>query len=257
MQSIILYDREAIIFWSTKIAATTLAEIILSLQEPAYISNSNKEKDIWPKFSKEIWRPRYRRKAGEDYSRYKKLLFCRNPYHRLISNYLDKYVCSSSPTPEKVPDVANFEQFVDCLYATQLKEENMPTIDHYEFCLQTSGDGWDLLQENSENLFVFTTPPTGLPEARVPMAKESIHLTYYLLGWTPPHVPEWKYSTKAWPKVVNSAYTFSVAQLDALHKNPRSITYTSFYPEHVRKKVYKLYEKDFLYFGSLGYRFKV
>ena len=75
---------------------------------------------------------------------YTVILVIRNPYERLLSGYVDKYI--DKPDVFIMPEgVTTFRKFILCLKNTPEK------INGHHFCLQTSEMGWEWLENTGRN----------------------------------------------------------------------------------------------------------
>ena len=129
MQFIILEKKKIIFFWSAKCGCSTLKTILaryLHIDNPEKYKNIhlNEElKNLFDKYNKE-----------KNYKNYDIVMLIRNPYKRLVSGFLNKYV---NRLHYKNPPNSNcFKDFCHILY------KNPDQIDKHHFEKQTTGKGW-------------------------------------------------------------------------------------------------------------------
>jgi hypothetical protein len=107
-----LTQHQTLIFWGQKCGATCIKEILMHIEsEGTFFDNSGKDDithKIYEKFYKSL--PNYA--CVERYANCKIFCFIRNPYHRIISLYLDKYVAENSPTPEIANQTNTFDSLI-------------------------------------------------------------------------------------------------------------------------------------------------
>ena len=114
----ILHSKKLIVFWNPKSGVTSIIEMIMHLTDGKDHSNPKYDEktheDYWNNF----------RSSGEitnnleGLDEYKKIIFTRNPFHRVVSCFLDKYVDPMSPTTKDKPNCDTFYEFVNCLLYT-------------------------------------------------------------------------------------------------------------------------------------------
>ena len=73
----------------------------------------------------------------------KKVIFVRNPFHRIVSCFLDKYVDSMSVSTKDILECNTFYEFVKILNSTGLVKKNAGKSRLYSFCKLTQWRGWD------------------------------------------------------------------------------------------------------------------
>lgn len=107
-------ESKTLIFWGQKCGATCLKEVILHIETESFFDNGGRDHithNIYEKFYKQ--QPNFN--DSEKYTDYTVLFFGRNPYERIVSLFLDKYVAVDSPTPETNEGACDFKTFINFL----------------------------------------------------------------------------------------------------------------------------------------------
>lgn len=213
------------------------------------------------------------RKKDVNYQLYKKIFFGRNPYHRIISAYLDKYISASSVTPKDNPMCRNFQQFLEVLLSTGLSRENMKGIVDYDhFCQVTDDVGWDFYEDLGKPDFDYVSilPETGLPESSLTHHCKSIMNVYKILGIEDEyasvrnHYENHRYFYDTWMNdeekisiYVDGIHLYSPAQPRKFQipQMSRSIQYSNFYTDEICNIFGKLYSKELDFYEKLRLKF--
>ncbi len=212
-----------------------------------------------------------------DYTSFKKVFFGRNPYHRIISCYIDKYVNPDSATPNDVPNTDTYSDFVALLNSTGLTKEAMKSkVDFGHFCSVQNDIGWNFYQRLDCPKFdlVSMLPSTGLPEGDLTHKPQNIKKVLALIGkdkhyrnikqfyeghsgahdvWQE-NIKQQKYSNQLDDK---SLCAFSREKLwqVMLPEKLREVSYASFYPPEVKAIFDKCYQEEFTFYQALGFKF--
>ena len=104
-----------------------------------------------------------------NYSNYKIIFFGRNPYHRILSLFLDKYACSKSPTPKPIPPAETYHQFIKHLWQVGVNDpRHIEGICSKEFCF-IKDETFHLYTKCRNNPIseILLLPPTAVPEGRL------------------------------------------------------------------------------------------
>ena len=136
MYPIVLHEYGIIVLWSAKSACSSIKKTLLTVLK----IDVDDVDDIHDFFG-------YADTEYSDidlespYDEYKVIMVIRNPYDRILSGYVDKYMKHSDiyVLPE---GVNNFDDFVEHLHKFP------KDIDQHHFCPQTSEFGWEWLQKS-------------------------------------------------------------------------------------------------------------
>lgn len=120
MHAWVVNKYKLIILWSAKCGCSTVKSIIYK-----YLGQNHTYVHKTETYSKNI-----DYKNINKYKEYTIIWIIRNPYHRVVSGFVDKYCYQHV---YKLPkDVTNFDQFIKCLHVTPKK------INYHHFTPQTS-----------------------------------------------------------------------------------------------------------------------
>jgi len=219
MQFIILHEKKLIIFWSPKCGCTTLKTII-SIYLNIYDSNKyekiHKNKELREfinvkKFESEI------------YKDYDIVMLVRNPYTRLVSGFINKYIDF-----EKYKNPDNCDSFLDfCNILSKYPNE----IDKHHFEKQTTNKGWEFYLELGKPKIKYV-----LDTSQVNDLKKILNLKINDIKLNKTDKIE-KYDNKnLWSKSYDSL------------KKIKNYNYFNFYNDDLKKLVYNIYEDDFIFF---------
>ena len=134
MQFIIVHTKKLIIFWSPKCGSSTLKTILaiyFKIENTKY-NHIHLNKELSVKIDKRD------KKKIDIYKNYNIVMLIRNPYERLVSGFLNKYVGCEYKNP---PNCNCFYDFCHIL------QKNPGKIDKHHFVKQTTGKGWDFYNE--------------------------------------------------------------------------------------------------------------
>jgi len=151
------HEHQVIIFWLPKSGVMSLVKWMIHLKLGSVVDGAALAREPIPSVYR-IFRNTVleRERPQVDYSSFRKIFFGRNPFHRVVSCYLDKYVCRSSSTPKDNPESANYLQFLERLTATRLRREKMKgVVDFGHFCAATNDIGWDFYLDLGQPKFDF------------------------------------------------------------------------------------------------------
>jgi len=164
---------------------------------------------------------------------YTVIIFCRNPYSRLVSGYLDKYKKSGEYRYRWVKNILTFELFIN-----ELLVNNWEVIDNHHFTQQTSEafDEEKLLK--CKKLYCFD------------IAKINYSIIEQLFNK--------KLSNEIINNIGNNNFKKDNEKLEKYIFNEDidnyinySFDYKYMYNDELKKKVYKFYEYDFKFFKNL------
>ena len=270
----ILKSKRAIFFWPAKCGVTSLIEMIMHLESGQDLSNPGRDH----KTHQTYWQV-FKTKADElsdasQFKNYKKILFFRNPFHRILSCFFDKFVNQDSPGALYGETPKSFKDFVDVLAATEMKVERMAdVVDIHHFAPITIGPAWDFyckLDQPSFDLCV-ETPITAMPEGKICHNPQKIREIYKLLDCMDEYddirhlFERHPYSYDIWQffenKIAFSDQHFGdtqVEQLQSLIANnaQRTVPYRNFYSDETTVTFRSLYASEFeFYEDKMGRHF--
>ena len=165
------------------------------------------------------------------YKGYNLILIGRNPYHKLVSGFLDKYVGGIYKNPS---NCNNFEDFVNLL--TKNKNKIPKNINKSHFKPQLSGRGFDLfnkIKNNNNRCLIIDIKDINIVGNYLNLQNKDI-------------VARERIVKKELDN--DNLWTLKYKEL----KN-KKLNYDNFYNDDLKKKVYNYYKKDFEFFKRLKY----
>lgn len=259
--------KKVLFFWLPKCGSTSILELIVKMHFNKIISSSfteNQDELIHLAYSTDYESPTSK---VRNYSNYKIIFFGRNPYHRILSLFLDKYACFKSPTPKPVPPAENYHQFVKHLWQIGVNNsEHIEGICSKEFCF-IKDENFLLYTKYRNNPIseIIMLPPTAVPEGRLVHDFRDIKR---ILNITQ---TQWAYSGRLQNLFEKNIYSPSKFKWDVsmtkpgadiIHKKDlmtfrdRTIDYNSFYPPEVKKMFDETYGEEFDFYEEMGYSFE-
>jgi len=175
----------------------------------------------------------------DDIENYTTILFCRNPYKRIISGFLDKYKINGEFRHLWKHYYITFSQFIN-----ELMKNKWEMIEKHHFTPQTSEDFDKNKIKMSKCVKCFDienidyTYIEGLYNKSLPLE---------LLSKKEGHERKKYQETYNGPVYNLYMYTYYNYNVDVKY----------FYNEDLKNKVYKFYENDFLFFNELGINYKM
>tara|TARA_B100000963_G_scaffold358555_1_gene383463 strand:- start:6359 stop:7060 length:702 start_codon:yes stop_codon:yes gene_type:complete len=225
MRYLVIDNAQLIIFWSAKCGCTTL-QTILSIYfniDPQKYGCVHKNKDLTKKFN---------RKNDNKINIYKKydiVMLVRNPYERIVSGFLNKYVNHSHY--KNPPNCKCFYDFCKILL------ENPEVIDERHFRDQTSDIGWDFYKELQR------------PNVKYILDTSQVNDLAKILGLNLPEIK--KNYTQNVIKNDEDIEKTNCSYLDYESlKNLNTINYSNFYNDDLKKIVYNIYKNDFTFLND-------
>ena len=137
--------KKLLMLWSPKCGCSSLKDILHRYYKIEYIDNPHGT-SLDKKLKNKI--------LAENYDNHKIILLYRNPYHRLVSGFINKYVQKNNKKPlENPPDCDCFLDFVNILY------HNPELIETHHFSPQTSNIGYDFFLSLNKKIDIFIDTP--------------------------------------------------------------------------------------------------
>ena len=216
MKFLIDDDRKIIFGWSAKSGCSHVKKIYKFL--------TNQAGELHDVISK---------KLPVDIEKYTTLLFCRNPYKRLISGFLDKY--NEAGTCRKIwkYNTITFSNFVDELISNRYK-----MIDFDHFVPQISQD-FNLSILKSK-LYIYD----------IERIDYSTIETLYAIS-LPQEIIQFRGGHERKKNMV--AFPGNVYHLDMKIYYNYDVDLTQFYNQTIKNKVYQFYKNDFIFFNHFKY----
>ena len=199
MYFLVDHDKKVVFGWTPKCGCTHIKKIFYYL-----INEPNRKIHTALDFT---------RLNSFEYSDYQFIIIIRNPYHRIVSGFLDKYSLHGEFRKKWNPNkMLTFRNFVDELESTRFKY-----IDSHHFLPQTA-------EEWNKNIL-------------------NCKYKFFDLGNIDYQYIENLYSTKIPEELIHFKGT---------HANILNLDYHGFYNSELKNKVYTFYKKDFELFKSIG-----
>jgi hypothetical protein len=251
------HKHEVVFYWPSKCGVTSVLELILLLTEDKVIAYPGEDWLVHDYYNELRWGSGVflDQDLSNVPSNYRRVLFSRNPYHRIVSGFLDKFVCSGSPgIDDSLFDGETFSQFVKFLYYHGFGEGDFDH--HFSPCFL----------KRREFDIILDTPSTALPEGKIPMdffkASKILRLLDRLdlqqglrvLTSGPQGIESWNcYSSR----LTMSEDPFHDALIQDLlpymtYKTNRSIPYENFYTEELKQQLRSIYLREFAFYESVG-----
>jgi len=220
MQFIILDNKKLIIFWSPKCGCSTLKTIL------ANFFNIDYTKDKHIHCNKELKNKINKMDINkiDVYKNYDIVILIRNPYERLVSGFLDKYV------RKEIKNLSNCTCFADF---SKILANNPKKIDRHHFEKQTTGDGWIFYNELERPKIKYI-----LDTSKVNDIAKILEL----------NISEIKINFNR-KKGTGDLRQMWSANYDQLRKLD-NINYSEFYNDYIKKRVYNIYKDDFIFFNN-------
>ena len=225
MRYIIIHSKKLIIFWSPKCGSSTL-KLILAIYFKVYntkYKHIHLNKELSVKFDK-----RDKNKI-HIYKKYDIVMLVRNPYKRLVSGFLNKYV--NNQHLKNPPNCNCFYDFCRIL------QKNPKKIERHHFKKQTSGKGWNFYNELQR------------PNIKYILNTSKVNDIIKILGLNIPEIKR-NYNKKVIEKDEEMKKT-NLWSLDYKKlNNLNNINYSNFYNDYIKKLVYNIYKDDFIFFNN-------
>lgn len=213
-------QQQLIIGWSAKAACTTLKYYFLKKHNQPLNDINILHKLCWEK---------YRPELNELYTTYKKALFIRNPYTRVVSFFLDRYVPDGADLGAM--GLYTFEMFVNYIHSHGI------VFDQHHLELQTEHmDRFDKLSFKWDNIYRIESITKELLESLLQVPVDELFLG--------PHLNIKHASHRA----VFACYNLSYSELMLLKENNVLPAYQYFFNADLKSKIRSIYKKDFEFF---------
>lgn len=224
MRFIILHDKNLIVFWSPKCGCSTLKTILaiyFNIEDTKY-KNIHKNIELQKKINKKD------KNKIELYKNFDIIMLIRNPYERLVSGFINKYVNKKYKNPTDC----------NCFYDfCRILQRDPKKINRHHFEKQTTDEGWTFFNElQKPNIkYILDTSKVNeisqilglnIPEIKKNYCKEKIEKDQEIK------------KTNLWYLDYNSL------------RNLDKINYSDFYNDDIKKLVYNIYEDDFIFFNN-------
>jgi len=173
-----------------------------------------------------------------DIENYNTVIFCRNPYKRLVSGFLDKYKVNGEFRNWWKYDVLTFAKFVD-----ELVKSNWSMIHDHHFRQQTSEffDKNKVIKSKTVKVYDIESIDYSYLES---LFNKKIPIE--VLNFTGEHKRE-KYN-------INTEENVYDLDISIYYNSSVDIKY--FFNEEINNKVYKFFENDFTFFKEYGINYE-
>ena len=222
----VINEHKTIIFFSSKCGSTTIYTYMKLYyndkskkiyKNPLILSKRDNIEDL---------------KNYKMYKGYNLIIIGRNPYHKLVSGFLDKYVGEIYENPD---NCNNFEDFVNLL--TKSKNIVPKNINQSHFKPQTNGRGFDLFNKIKKN-----------NNRCVIIDIKDINSVANYINLNDKNIVGRERSVK---KKLNKDKLWNLEYEELKNKK---LNYDNFYNDDLKKKVYNYYREDFDFFKNLKYK---
>ena len=232
MRYMIDTESRVIFIWNAKCGCTFLKKLFF-----AYLGFENYARKNVHKLNRTKW---LMSPLPPDHEKYKIFLFCRNPYNRLVSGFLNKFVTDVpnyiSKRIENI-DEFSFEDYVDFLE----KNQNTELVDEHHF-----GKQIDMVEMKKMKVnFIFDIENIDRKVLDEHFKKNSDLFQCTKINWN---------STKKSNKKIPHIFQMKTKALKKMMVFP---DYSSFYNNKLKNKVRTIYETDFKYFEQHGFQYTI
>ena len=271
------HKHKLVFYWPTKCGVTAVIELIMLIGKGELVTNKDDDKTheyYYASFKK--WH--LQKLNNISFDEYKIVLVTRNPYHRIVSCFLDKFVCPDSPTLNKVCSTRTYGSFLNSLKYTKfdrsLKKADPDFYHHFAPAAKPSPTFNKLmahLSKRGKPDFLLHTPSTALPEGKIPfnfdqqaavledigrpdlldsLRKLDSHV--YGLGYWQLYSPKLNFEQgKFFRMPIKDLVKYTTPE-----KN-RTIPYSGFYSWYLKKLLSNIYQSEFNFYKSLGLRYDI
>ncbi len=180
-----LTQQQVLVFWGQKCGATCLKEIIMHLDSSGSFFDNGGNDDVTHQIYEVFYKNQPNYKDVDYYKNHKIVFFGRNPYHRIVSLYLDKYVAIDSPTPEINRNTNTFREFIEHIYNVGFFSENSQIEIFDGFFPITTGESFlffeELLIKQTHAVF-YLLPDFWLPDGKLIHDPANLRSLYDMAG---------------------------------------------------------------------------
>jgi len=234
MQFIIIHDKKLIFFWSPKCGCTTLKSILVIYFN---IENTIKYKHVHCNEELGIKINKRNKNKIDIYKNYDIVMLIRNPYKRLVSGFLNKYVSTEvlPPVFQHIPlkTTSNCNCFYDFCHVLS---KNPKKIDKHHFEKQTTGEGWQFYNELQR------------PDIKYILDTSKVNDIIKILGLNIDERKE-NYNPAATTTQENDKKELWSQDYNTL-RNLSNINHSNFYNDDIKKLVYNIYKDDFIFLNN-------
>ena len=226
MQFIILEKKKIIIFWSPKCGCSSLKVILcnylnIDFSKNKHVHKNKTLKKMIDKLPKNI----------NYYKDYDILWLIRNPYERLVSGFLNKYINTQYKIPK---NCNNFKDFCKILY------NNSKKINKHHFENQTvHNNAWNFLNKLDKSKIKY------IETSQVNEISKILNININFV-----HKNNSKQQNKTITNSkINELWLKTFKEVKTLKKQ-KKINYSDFYNDELKKLVHKIYKNNFNYFNK-------
>ena len=272
-----LTQQKILVFWGQKCGATCIKEVLMHIEsDGTFFDNGGSDHithQIYHKFYEK--QPNY--ECLEFYKDYEIIFFGRNPYHRIISLYLDKYVATNSPSPKIKQNTNTFEEFINHMYDLGFSSERSEAEIFDGFYPITGGAvHWFFEQLSTQRIGInhFILPNFWLPDGKLVHDIKNLQKLYnlankqYLFDQISNRLTEgWTHKINCLNSDIKAFNNFNFTNPTLLGQLPivelRNILKTikvdamNFFTPNLISKFKSLYRMEFLFYSNREIEFHV
>jgi len=258
-----LTQSNVLVFWGQKCGATQLKEILMHIESGSFYNNLGKDH-----ITHNIYEQYYKSIPTRDFKHcinFNSILFGRNPYYRIPSLYIDKYVMVNSPTPDKGENTQTFKEFILQLIKIGFNNKESKLRIFSGFFPITKSPYYELFDYCSK---IIILEENLLPDAKLTHNPESIKFLYDISNnndafseirciveqqW---NQKQQRQHEKANCKIHTNIENASLPELRRILEN-QSVTCENFFSPTLKEQFNLLYRDEFDLYSKRGISFNM
>ena len=250
-----------IVLWGQKCGATHLKEILMHIESGSYYNNRGNDH-----VTHSIYHRYYKSPLEDNLDQYTNdevLLFGRNPYYRILSLYVDKYVMTNSPTPDIGDCIQTFNEFIRGLANTGFDSKESHRSIFSGFFPLTKSQYFNFYSSHC-HIKPILLDENIIPDAKLTHNVDAIKLLYDLSGRSDKYSEVQRLFEKQWSEKQNKKtekcdlYTnLEHAPLNELREilKTHRLNCESFFSPTLKEQFELLYQEEFILYSKWGIKF--